>query len=102
MTNYEIISTDTFEKELNNTFNYINFFLNEHITAEKFYDRILNSILSLEYFPKRFLRLRDFKKRNLHRLVVDNYVILYEINDIFKQVYVLHIFNSNQNYLNLL
>lgn len=39
---------------------------------------------------------------NFHKLIVSNYISIYEINDISNEVLILHIFHNTQNYLNLL
>lgn len=101
MIKYEIITTDTFEKELQNIFHYINFHMQEPIIAKNLYNKIINSISKLNYFPERYFKLKNCKTANVHRLIVNNYVIIYKISSL-NHVYILHIFHGNQNYLNLL
>ena len=102
MINYKIIISSSFEKELQNIFYYINFFLREHTTAKYFYNKVINSISTLSYFPERFPKLSNNKNSNFRRLLIDNYIIIYEVNNTLEQVHILHIFHNTQNYLNLL
>ena len=81
MKKYDIILSDSFEKELEEKFNYISFFLNEPAIAKKVYNKIINSISSLAFFPKRYSILFNIKKHHLHRLTIDNYVIIYKIDE---------------------
>lgn len=79
---YIINQTPEFEKELEYTYNYLAFKLKEPITAKNFYNKVIKEIYSLQYLPERYVRIFDFrnKERNLRRLLVDNYVIIYEVN----------------------
>lgn len=79
MIKYKIITSSSFEKELQNIFYYINFFLREPITAKNLYNKVINSILSLSYFPERFSKLHNYKNFNFRRLLIDNYIIIYEV-----------------------
>lgn len=100
MTKYKIITTETFEKELNNILYYIKFFLKEPFLSRKLQSKIITSISSLNYFPQKFAKVQNKKNTNLHKLIIDNFIIIYEISN--KSIYLLHIFHNNQNYLNLL
>ena len=104
MTNYSVITTNTFEMELETTIHYINSILKEPIIAKNLYSKIISSISNLNYFPERYSKVFYYKDKtkNVHKLPIDNFIILYKVNQSLGKVYILHIFNSNQNYLNLL
>lgn len=102
MRKYNIIWSPNFKRELESIYNYICNKLNAKIIADNLYNQIINQIYSLKYYPERYQKL-NIKDENIRRLIVNNYIIIYKINDIFPdQVYILHIFHNNQNYLNLL
>ena len=66
--------------------------------------KIRNKILSLQYLPERYSRIfkSKFKNRNLRKLLINNFVIIYEVRNDTYQIFILHIFNKYQNYLNKL
>lgn len=102
---YNIYWSKSFEYDLDKIFNYLFFNLNEPSIARKLYKKILTSLYSLEYFPEKYLKLTNIsnsKYTNLHRLIISNYIIIYEIKHDIGQIFVLHIFHCSQNYLNLL
>ena len=102
MTQYKIISTDIFEQELQNIYYYICFYLKEPIIAARICNQVRSSLSKLNHFPEGYSKLENSKNNNLSRLIIKNYIIVYEVNRIKKEVYVLHIFHNTQNYLNLL
>lgn len=80
---YKIIWFENFVKDLNKIYKYVYFHLNEHLTAKKIYKKIVTSISLLEYFPEKYQKLNNPKNYNYHRLLIYNYVIIYEVdNDI--------------------
>lgn len=81
MNKYIIRQTHLFEKELESIYQYIFTHLKEPITAKKFYYKVKEGIFSLQYFPERHVKLNIEveQKRNLHKLLIDNYVIIYEV-----------------------
>ena len=72
--------------------------------ANEKYKKIRNKILSLQYLPERYSRIfkSKFKNRNLRKLLINNFVIIYEVRNDTYQIFILHIFNKYQNYLNKL
>ena len=79
---YIIKLSPSFENELNNIYRYILFELKEPMIASKLYDKIKNTILSLECFPERYMKISDFnhKDRNMRKLIIEKYIIIYEVN----------------------
>ena len=71
------------------------------MVAKKFYQKVLNSLATIEIFPERNSKL--YLNNTVYRKVnIDKYIIIYQVLKIPKQVIILHIFHGNQNYLNLL
>jgi len=77
---YSINITPTFQKELDEIYNYMVFNLKALNIANKFNKKVKKSIFSLKYFPERFSKILISNKNNLRKLIVDNYIIIYEIN----------------------
>lgn len=105
MNNYFINTTPTFEEELQNIVSYIYFYLKEPRISIKLYKKIINKIFSLDILPERYPKIHYKLTNNnltLRKLSIDNFVVIYEVNDLTHQIFILHIFHCNQNYLNLL
>ncbi len=79
--NYEIKQTPSFEIELENIYRYLFFTLNEQNTAKNLLKTVIQKIHSLQYFPERFPHISDFKNRNLRKLPINNYIVIYEVNN---------------------
>lgn len=80
---YQINWTENFKYELDDIYNYLLHFLNLPLITEKLHSKIVTSLSSLQYFPERFPKLnlrKNYKYKNLHRLIIDNYIVIFEIN----------------------
>ena len=95
---YKIQWLDTFKKEVDNIYYYISQILDEPLIAYKFHKKLIQKINSLEYFPERYRKIKS-KDSNIRKIIVDQYIILYQVNNKSKKVFILHIFHSSQNYL---
>ncbi len=104
MNKYNIKTTKAFEEELLNIYSYIAEYLQEPKIANEKYKKIRNKILTLQYLPERYSRIfkSKFKNRNLRKLLINNFVIIYEVRNDTYQIFILYIFNKNQKYLNKL
>ena len=101
MNKYKIITIKIFEEEFESLLQYLSFFLKEQRITKKIYNKILFEISKLEYFPERNPQILYFSskyKKILRKLLVSNYIIIYEINHLKKEIYILHIFQNKQNY----
>ncbi len=81
---YQIIWSETFKLELRKIYNYILLNFNEPLIAQKFYSKIITSLYSLNIFPERYPNIIYYQNRknlNIRKLFVDNYIIIYEVND---------------------
>lgn len=77
---YSINITPTFGKELEQIYQYMVDNLKVPNIANKFNKKVKNSIFSLTYFPERFSKILISNSNNLRKLIVDNYIIIYEVN----------------------
>ncbi len=83
--------------DLQNIYYYIKKFFKEPEIANNLSKKILKSISDLSYFPEKYPKIK-YKSKNIRKMLVNNYVIIYEINNNTNIVSVLHIFNNRQNY----
>lgn len=82
MNKYSIITTNTFKYELKNIYHYIYYILKEPLLADNFYKTVINEISSLKFMPERYMKiLNKNRQRNLRRLPINKYVVIYEINN---------------------
>lgn len=83
MNKYKITWSPHTKEELNKIYSYISYYLQEPNIANNLLKKILCSISSLEYFPERYLKIYNYKSKskNLHRLLVNKYIIIYEVNN---------------------
>lgn len=102
MNKYKINTTRTFEKELQSIYYYISNQLQEPNIAKQNYRKIKEKILTLQYLPERHQKIFESKFKNLRKLLINNFIIIYEVENKTYQVFILHIFLKNQNYLNQL
>lgn len=103
---YKIIFTKQFKLELNEFLYKSSSQLKRSLILDKFYYKVMKLIISLQIFPERYAKIynRSIEKNhsNLRKLLIDKYVIIYEVNSNTNEVFILHIFHSKQNYFNRL
>ena len=78
---YIIKLAPTFEKDLEKIYEYIAFNLQEPHIAKKLYNKIIQKLYSLQYFPERFVKIFNHKNQNLRRLLINNYAVIYEVDN---------------------
>lgn len=72
-------------------------------TANRQSERILKAIRTLEVFPKLYrVRIKDAKGRDIRLLPVDNYVVIYHVDEDNHIVKVLHISYGRRNFENMI
>lgn len=78
---YDIYPTSTFKQEIQDFYRYLAIKLNEPNIANNFYKKITRKIYTLRYLPTRCNSLRSLKQidRDIRKLLVDKYIIIYEI-----------------------
>lgn len=97
---YKIILIDNAQEELEEIYNYIAQYLKEPIIAERLIIKILQGISILETSPYISREIRAKRQREpCRRLVISNYIVLYQIKEAQKEVLISHIFYGRRNYL---
>lgn len=101
--NYEIILTDVAKEELEEIYEYISEHLLEKAAANRLMDKIEQSILRLEQNPYSCVEVRIKPHNEVYRkLVIDNYVALYEVDEKYKQVVIYRVIYGKMDYLKIM
>lgn len=98
MKEYNINLTNQFLEELNEI---LYFFPNSYLYKRKLYYEVRNIVSTLTIFPERYAKLND-KEKDIRKLTINKFVIIYNVDNINNQVYILHIFSEKQDYFNLI
>lgn len=97
---YEIILTDTAKEELEEIYEYIANCLLEEKIAYKLMNKIEQHILRLEQNPYSCVEIHIKPHNEAYRkLVIDNYIVLYNIEEKYKQVVVYRVIYEKKDYL---
>ena len=83
MNKYKIIWSPKANQDLNKIYTYIAYTLKEVSIANKTVKKIIKFISSLNYSPERYPKLKyNNNIKNLRKLPLDNFVIIYQIDNI--------------------
>ena len=99
--NYKIIITPTAYREMNRIYEYINEVLNAENASKRLMQKIKKKIKNLKILPKIYGKIQkiDEVHRVYRKIVVDNFVILYTVDDEKVMVYISNMYYIGQNYL---
>ena len=102
--NFIIKFTPKANEDLKQIYNYISEELFAERAADKLFDKIEKNIMNLGIFPYSCNLVLDetLNKKGYRKLVIDNYIVFYLVNDFEKQVIIMSILYRTQNYKNLL
>ncbi|MBQ9973097.1 MAG: type II toxin-antitoxin system RelE/ParE family toxin [Firmicutes bacterium] len=91
--------TDAFN-DLDNIYNYIAEKIKEPNIAEKIISTIESAIISLEIMPNRgaLRKTGVYKNKDYRQLMIGNYIIVYKVYNIKKEVYIVHIRYSRSRF----
>lgn len=98
---FEVEFTEGCINEIIEIYEYITNNLKDNKAAKKLIRKVLDKILSLSKMPEMYMKIGkvDKLKREYHRMVVKNYVILYTIDFENKKVYISRMIYRRRNYL---
>lgn len=97
---YEIVLTEMAEADLDSIYEYIANTLKEEKAGLRLMEKIETSILRLEQFPYSCEEVHIKPRNKLYRkLVIGKYVVLYRVEEQYKQVVIFHILNKKKDYL---
>ena len=102
--NYKLKFTPKADEDLEQIYNYIYEKLFAENAAYNLMKKIESSIIRLKSFPNSgsFVSESALKERGYHKLIVDNYIVFYLIDEIEKQIVIMRILYGAQNYQDLL
>lgn len=97
---YEVIITDEAEKDLDEIYVYIEIKLIEDKVAKELMTQIRQGILNLANIPYAYPEVYTKPKHEKYRkLVIKNYIILYQVEEQNKHVVIYRIEYSKKDYL---
>ena len=98
---YEIEFTEDCRDEIREVYKYISKKLVAKEAAKRLMKKIKKSVMDLAESPRLYAKIdkKDKRKRDFRKIVVDNYVILYTIDDNKKTIYISHMYYGVRNYL---
>ena len=98
---YSIKLTDQFLDEFEEICGYISNKLKNIDASNRLREKVIYNVLLLENSPKMCTEIEkiDRTERQYRRMTVNNYVVLYTIDEPEKIVYVAHIYYGRSNYL---
>ena len=98
---YEVEFTEESIEEISEIYEYISKKLLADEAIKKLLQKMKKSILNLSYMPYLHMKIgkTDRLKREYHRIVVNNFIVLYTIDEENKKVFIAHIYYSKRNYL---
>lgn len=98
---YRVKLTDQFLEEFEEIIDYISRQLKNIDASNRLMEKVKNNILLLENSPRMYIGTEktDRTERQYRRMIVNNYVILYTIDELKKMVYIAHIYYGGRNYL---
>lgn len=101
-TKYEVILTKKAKRDLDSIYTYIAKNLKEENAAKRLMKTIQERVLILEDMPEGFsiVRFYNKKKYEYRKLVVNNFIVIYRIDNNSKMVYIVKIAYKGKNYLN--
>ena len=98
---YRVKLTEQFLEDFEAICDYISNKLKNINASNRLREKVIYNILLLENSPRMCTEIEktDRAERQYRRLVVNNYVILYTIDEPEKMVYIAHIYYGERNYL---
>ena len=101
--NYEVVFTDIAKEELEEIYDYISNHLKEENIANKMMEKIEQSILGLEQNPYSCVEVHVKPHNDVYRrLVIDNYIALYEVEENYKQIVIYRVIYGKMDYLKII
>ena len=96
---YRVKLTDQFLDEFGEICDYISNNLKNINASNRLREKVIYDVLLLENFPRRCTEIEktDRTEKKYRRMIVNNYVILYTIEETEKIVYVAHIYYGGRN-----
>ena len=100
---FEVEFTDKCIEEMNEIYEYISNNLKENMAAKRLMKEVADKVLDLANAPEIYMKIGkvDKLKREYHRMVVKNYVVLYTIDFEKRKVYISRMIYGRRDYLKM-
>lgn len=101
---YSVKLTPLANQDLNDIYSYIFRDLSARDAANNILDSIETKVMQLKYFPyaNSFVRDEFLKNKGYRRIIIDNCVAFYLVDEVDKQVVVMRILYGRQKYEDIL
>ncbi|MBS5063795.1 MAG: type II toxin-antitoxin system RelE/ParE family toxin [Hungatella hathewayi] len=101
---YKVIYSPAAFDDIRKIYSYIAFELQAPDTAQNQVNRIRQEIRSLDFMPMRhsFVEWEPWRRMQMHKLPVDNYVVYYTVEEESHTVTVIRIFYGGQDTENMI
>ena len=98
---YKIEFTEDAREEIREIYEYISKNLVNKEAAKRLMKKMRENVMNLAETPEIYKKIekKDRIKREFRRMVVDNYIILYTIDESKKIIYISHMYYQKRNYL---
>lgn len=98
---YEIEFTEDCKYEITEIYEYISKKLVAENSAKKLMRKMRDSVMDLSEFPNLYMKIekKDGHKREFRRMIIDNFVVLYTVDESNHKVYIAHMYYGRKNYL---
>ncbi|HEX3029506.1 MAG TPA: type II toxin-antitoxin system RelE/ParE family toxin [Clostridia bacterium] len=102
--NYSLKFSSRASDDLEQIYIYVSEKLFADVATDRLLNKIENSIMRLKDFPYSCSFVLDdlLKSKGYRKLIVDNYIVFYLVNEIEKQVVIMRILYGAQNYQDIL
>ncbi len=103
-TKYGLVVYPKAAEDIESIFRYISVELENPTAAGKFIDKFYTKLENIRYFPKSMPQISNVavKNKNLRKLVIDNYILFYNINETQRVIEVVRVLYGMMNWQNLL
>ena len=98
---YEIEFTEDCREEIDEIYEYISEKLVAENSAKKLMRKMRDAIMDLSESPNLYMKIekKDKLKREYRKIVIDNFVVLYTVDESNKKVYIAHMYYGRRDYL---
>lgn len=97
---YKVVISDHAKEDLNEILTYISDVLSNPTAASHFADRLEQTLMQLAEHPYSFEQAQDplLKQREYRKAVIDNYVLLYLVDDETQTTIIARLFFGRRDY----
>ena len=97
---YKVNLTKAAAEDFINIYEYIAFKLSAPATAKRLIRRLQKNVLQLDELPRRFATYvsNEWNKKPLHKMVIDNYLVFYTIDEESLVVDIIRVIYSGRDF----